>query len=99
MMMATSDMPEATEQLYVNLCTDSEHESNDDSSREALSPGPSKKARGAAVYKIKFNKDWTKEWLFIREVPNNIMYSSFIVRCSQGMSAVPTWKKVMLKGT
>ena len=59
--MAASNIPEAAEHLYVDLSVgSSKHDSessDDDSSSKALSPGPRKKARGAAVYKTKFNKD------------------------------------------
>ena len=97
--MAASNTPEAAERLYIDLSVgSSEHnsESSDDSSSKALGPGPSEKARGAAVYKTKFNKDWTKEWSFI--VRCQIMCTSFIAQCAQGILAVHTRVKGMLKG-
>ena len=93
--MAASNTPEAAEHLYIDLSVgSSEHdsESSDDSSSKALGPGPSKKARGVAVYKTKFNKDWTKEWSFICEVPNNV-YEFHCTMCSRNISCAHKGKR------
>jgi len=55
----------------INLETSS---SDDSDSDDDLSPGPSKRYKataGAAVYKTKFNDQWTKIWEFICKVPGD----------------------------
>ena len=59
--------------------SDSDHTAEYNTEEEELQPGPSKKSKsakakrvpGAASYRTKFNKAWTKNWAFVQAVPEN----------------------------
>ena len=61
-----------------------EYNTDDDGSKQPSSKRP-KKARGAAVYHTKFNKDWTSTWPFIRDVQGDI-YSFLCTICKKQVS-------------
>jgi len=78
----------------INLDTSSSEASDDEAlslhsdNDDELSPGPSKRRKatsGAAVYKTKFNSEWTKAWAFICEVPGNT-YKFRCTICSRDIS-------------